>query len=156
MTRRERVWLVAFVVVVVLLAFAVRDAWGATSRASAFGPGLYGNRMACGGALDESTRAVAHRWLACGSRLRICYSRRCASARVRDRGPYVSGRTLDLSEAVVRDLGYSSARAWGVRVVVWRVTPTGAGRGRGRPAVTGYALRLRRDPVRPRLVGGRR
>lgn len=155
MTPRERIWLVSFVLVVLLLAFVVRDAWGATSRASSFGPGLYGNSLACGGTLSRGTRAVAHRSLACGTLLRICYARRCATSRVRDRGPYVGGRTLDLSEAVVRALGYSSASAWGVRVVVW--TPSkGARRGRGRPAVTGYAPQAWRDPVRPRPLGGRR
>lgn len=112
----------AFVLTAVILAlwlwtgFAV----GATGLASSYGPGLYGNRMACGGSLTWGTRAVAHRSLPCGTRIRVCYAWRCASARVRDRGPFVQGRTLDLSEAVVRALGYSDAWAWGVRVIVWR------------------------------------
>ena len=82
----------------------------ATSLASSYGPGLYGNVMACGGTLVPQTRAVAHRWLPCGTRLVICYDRTCTQARVRDRGPYVGGRTLDLSEAVVRALGYRSSQ----------------------------------------------
>ena len=92
-----------------------------TALASSYGPGLYGNRMACGGWLWPQTRAVAHRWLPCGTRLRVCYDRSCVHASVRDRGPYISGRTLDLSEALVRALGYRSSMSWGVRVVVWRI-----------------------------------
>ena len=112
--------LAAIVVAFAAMLLIVRTADSATGVASSYGPGLYGNSLACGGTLWPHTRAVAHRWLPCGTRLVICYDRRCTLARVRDRGPYVWGRTLDLSEAVVRALGYRSAMSWGVRVVVWR------------------------------------
>jgi rare lipoprotein A (peptidoglycan hydrolase) len=85
--------------------------------ASAYGPGLWGNTLACGGRLSPDTVGVAHRWLRCGTRIRVCYRRRCTRARVRDRGPYVGGRELDLTEAVVRRLGVRSATAWGVRFI---------------------------------------
>lgn len=88
--------------------------------ASAYGPGLYGNALACGGRLWPHTRAIAHRSLPCGTMLRLCYRRRCTRARVLDRGPFVDGRTLDLSEAVVRRLGVRSASAWGVRSIRYR------------------------------------
>jgi rare lipoprotein A (peptidoglycan hydrolase) len=117
---RDRVLTVAVATAILGLLIVAADANGHTGRASAYGPGLYGNPMACGGTLHPGTQAVAHRWLPCGTRLRVCYDRRCTDARVRDRGPYVGGRTLDLSEAVVRRLGYRSAMSWGVRVVVWR------------------------------------
>jgi rare lipoprotein A len=118
---RDRVLTMAIVVALVLAALIItRAASGDTSIASAYGPGLYGNRMACGGTLQQHTRAVAHRWLPCGTRVRICYAWRCIPGRIRDRGPFVRGRTLDLSEALVRALGYRDAWAWGVRVIVWR------------------------------------
>ena len=113
---------VASAVALAAMVLEVVDGKGATSAASSYGPGLYGNRMSCGGRLTPSTRAVAHRTLPCGTRVRICYALVCATARVRDRGPFVHGRTLDLSEAVVRSLGYRGAMTWGVRVVAWRVT----------------------------------
>jgi rare lipoprotein A (peptidoglycan hydrolase) len=119
---RDRVLFIALIAACLVALLIVRDATAATSRASSFGPGLYGNTMACGGTLWPSTRAVAHRRLPCGTRIRVCYATSCVNARVRDRGPYVRHRTLDLSEALVRELGYPTAVVWGVRVVVWRQT----------------------------------
>jgi rare lipoprotein A (peptidoglycan hydrolase) len=124
-SRGEAVFLAVLLLAVVVVSLIVRDATGATSTASAYGPGLYGNRLACGGTLTPATRAIAHRWLKCGTPVRVCYGRRCTTARVRDRGPFVAGRTLDLTEAVVRRLGYRSARSWGVRVVAWHTTKGG-------------------------------
>jgi rare lipoprotein A len=110
--------LVAATAFVVLTARCTADALArAGGYASAYGPGLYGNRLACGGRLTTRTVAVAHKTLRCGTRLRVCYRRRCVRARVRDRGPYVRGRTLDLTEGAVRRLGFRSARSWGVRFI---------------------------------------
>jgi rare lipoprotein A (peptidoglycan hydrolase) len=96
---------------------AERAERGRRTTASAYGPGLYGNHLACGGRLWPGTVGIAHRSLPCGTRLRICWRRRCARARVRDRGPYIDGRELDLTEALVRRLGVRSATAWGVRFI---------------------------------------
>lgn len=76
--------------------------------ASWYGPGLYGNTTACGQVLQPGTAGVAHKGMACGKRVRICLAaaRGCAgplvTTRVIDRGPYVGGRTFDLT-APVRD-----------------------------------------------------
>ncbi len=43
---------------------------------------------------------VAHKTLPCGTRLRVCYQRRCVRATVRDRGPYIAGRDYDLDRRV--------------------------------------------------------
>jgi rare lipoprotein A (peptidoglycan hydrolase) len=92
--------------------------------ASSFGPGLWHNQLACGGRLYRTTHAVAHRWLPCGTWLRVCYRRRCQDLLVRDRGPFVAGRSLDLTEAAVRRFGFRSAMSWGVRLVTyWRRYP---------------------------------
>ena len=64
------------------------------ARASAYGPGLYGNTMACGGTLNRGTVAVAHKSLPCGALVQICFDRTCTTIPVRDRGPYVGGRSL--------------------------------------------------------------
>lgn len=69
-----------------------RSAW-----ASWYGPGLWGNVLGCGdGRLHTWTRGVAHRTMACGTKLRICAGR-CSTARVIDRGPFVAGREFDLT-----------------------------------------------------------
>lgn len=74
--------------------------------ASWYGPGLVGNPLGCGGTLWQSTQGVAHKTMRCGQRLRICV-RRCAWARVVDRGPFVAGREFDLTQATARRVGFS-------------------------------------------------
>lgn len=93
-----------------------RPSW-TTASASAYGPGLYGNRTACGQRLTSHTIGVAHRTLRCGTRLTICHARRCVRVRVIDRGPYIGGRVLDITEPTTRRTWHASARTWGVRTV---------------------------------------
>lgn len=72
--------------------------------------------------LTRATLGVAHRTYPCGTRLTlVAASGRTVTVRVIDRGPFVRGRYLDLTERTVQRLGFSSARAWGVRTVGWRV-----------------------------------
>ena len=78
------------------------------THASYYGPGLYGNGMACGGTLTTSTRGVAHKTLPCGTRVTLRYGTRTVKVRVIDRGPYVAGREFDLTEATRNDLGFGS------------------------------------------------
>lgn len=73
-----------------------------------YGPGLYGNRTACGKVLRPGTRGVAHRNLPCGARIKFVYRGRRAVTRVIDRGPYSHGNDWDLTEAVARELGFLS------------------------------------------------
>ena len=75
-----------------------------SAEASWYGPGLYGNGVACGGTLKPSTMGVAHKTLPCGTKLTIRYHGRQVRAKVIDRGPYVAGRELDLTEAVKNKL----------------------------------------------------
>lgn len=75
-------------------------------HASYYGPGLYGNGVACGGTLTPSTRGVANKSLPCGTKVTLQYGSRTVVARVIDRGPYVAGRDWDLTEQTKRDLGF--------------------------------------------------
>lgn len=75
--------------------------------ASWYGPGLYGNRMACGGTLQYGTIGVAHKYLPCGTKLTIRNGKRTVRARVVDRGPYSGNREYDLTGATARKLGFS-------------------------------------------------
>lgn len=76
--------------------------------ASWYGPGLYGNRTACGQTLSPSTRGVAHKSLPCGTKLSIRYGSKEVDVRVIDRGPYVGDREFDLTQATKNDLGFGS------------------------------------------------
>ena len=84
-------------------------AWCATRRARSSppgwsarrppttGPGFYGNTTACGQTLTKKMVGVAHKKLPCGSRVVFAYKGRWARAKVIDRGPYIGGRTWDLT-----------------------------------------------------------
>jgi rare lipoprotein A len=67
--------------------------------ASYYGPGLYGNGVACGGTLEPGTLGVANKTLPCGTRVKLRYHGRQITVPVIDRGPYVAGREYDLTEA---------------------------------------------------------
>lgn len=100
-------------------AFAVHDVAARASRsvgrrltayrlagASYYGPGLYGDGVACGGTLTPSTMGVANRALPCGTPVKLRYRGRSVTVPVIDRGPYVAGREYDLTTAVKRRLGF--------------------------------------------------
>ncbi len=74
--------------------------------ASYYGPGLYGNGVACGGTLMPGTMGVANKTLPCGAKVKLRYHGRSVTVPVIDRGPYVAGRDFDLTEAVKEKLGF--------------------------------------------------
>ena len=76
------------------------------AHASYYGPGLYGNGVACGGTLLPGTMGVAHKTLPCGTKVKLRYRGRTVTVPVIDRGPYVPGRDYDLTEAVKQRLGF--------------------------------------------------
>ena len=76
------------------------------AHASYYGPGLYGNGVACGGTLLPGTMGVAHKTLPCGTKVKLRYRGRTVTVPVIDRGPYVPGRDYDLTEAVKERLGF--------------------------------------------------
>ena len=73
--------------------------------ASWYGPGFYGNRTACGQVYTPEIIGVAHKTLPCGTVLTLTYGSRTLTVAVIDRGPYVAGRTLDLSNATKLAIG---------------------------------------------------
>ncbi|MEP6952531.1 MAG: septal ring lytic transglycosylase RlpA family protein [Solirubrobacteraceae bacterium] len=79
-----------------------------------YGPGLYGNKLGCGGRLTPSTIGVANKSLPCGTRLTLRKGSHIVRARVVDRGPYVGGREFDLTSATRRRLHFSGVGTIGV------------------------------------------
>lgn len=75
--------------------------WRYDSNVSFYGPGFYGSRTACGLAYTTELLGVANRTLPCGTlvTIRNPANGRTITVPVIDRGPYVSGRTWDLSGA---------------------------------------------------------
>lgn len=75
-------------------------------HASWYGPGLWGNKTACGQTLRPTTMGVAHKTLPCGSTVKFVYQGRAVVTQVIDRGPYIHGRTWDFTKAVSDALGF--------------------------------------------------
>jgi rare lipoprotein A len=71
-----------------------------------YGPGLYGNKLSCGGRLTPGTLGVAHKTLPCGTRVTLRKGDRVLRVRVVDRGPYVGGREFDLTSATREKLRF--------------------------------------------------
>lgn len=73
-------------------------------------------RTASGERFDPNGMTAAHKTLPFGARLRVCL-RGCVVVRVSDRGPFIKGRSLDLSRAAARAIGLGGvARVSMVRV----------------------------------------
>ena len=85
-------------------------------HASWYGPGLYGNSTACGGALHAGRLGVAHKYLPCGTRVTFRYRGRTVTAPVIDRGPFAAGREWDLTAATKQRLGFGDVGVvWSTR-----------------------------------------
>ena len=80
--------------------------WHHDSDISWFGPGLYGNGTACGKTLTKTLVGVAHRTLPCGTLVTFRYKGVTLTVPVVDRGPFVAGRTWDLTHGACAMLGH--------------------------------------------------
>jgi rare lipoprotein A len=78
-----------------------------TSYASWYGPGLYGNRLGCGGTLTATRLGVAHKSLPCGAKVTLRHGGRVVRVPVIDRGPYSGAREFDLTAATARRLKFN-------------------------------------------------
>ncbi|MDE2183867.1 MAG: septal ring lytic transglycosylase RlpA family protein [Alphaproteobacteria bacterium] len=85
----------------------------------------YGERhadhaTASGAGFDPARMTAADRFLPLGTTVRVTNLRnqRSVTVRIRDRGPYVRGRLIDLSEAAARELGMKHKGVARVRVEV--------------------------------------
>jgi len=76
-------------------------------KASWYGPKFHGRITANGELFDQMALTAAHKKLKFGTLLRITNPKNDKSVvvRINDRGPYISGRQLDLSKAAALELG---------------------------------------------------
>jgi rare lipoprotein A len=102
-----RMLLVAGVFALSLAAFQ-DEARAETMLSSWYGPGLEGNVTASGEIFNPYyEHTAAHPHLPMGTELEVCYAS-CTVVRVNDRGPYVGGRDLDLSQAAAEEIGLTA------------------------------------------------
>ena len=107
-----RRWLLVVMVGGCILTFYPPSHWGPwrlheRGIASYYGKGFYFNKMADGDRFYPWTVAAAHRTLPLGTTVfvRNRENGRTAYLKIADRGPYVAGRILDLSERAASRLG---------------------------------------------------
>jgi rare lipoprotein A len=73
-----------------------------------YGPGLEGGVTASGEVFEPySEYTGAHPYLPMGTELEVCYET-CTVVRINDRGPYVGGRDLDLSQVAAEEIGLTT------------------------------------------------
>jgi rare lipoprotein A len=88
--------------------------------ASWYGPGFKGNRTASGEKFDPKALTAAHPTLPFGTLVEVSRrdKKKSVIVMVTDRGPYVAGRSIDLSRAAARRLHMSYLGAVPVRMQV--------------------------------------
>ena len=87
--------------------------------ASWYGEWFRGKPVACGGEpYDPDALTAAHRWLPCGTKLRLSHASREVVVTITDRGPFVEGRVLDLTPAAFAALADPDRGLIGVRATL--------------------------------------
>ena len=89
-----------------------------TVRASYYGRGFNGRRTASGSVFRQGELTAAHRSWRFGTKVRVTNLRngRDVVVTITDRGPYVRGRSLDLSVGAARAIGATGSGVVSVRL----------------------------------------
>ena len=89
-----------------------------TVRASYYGPGFTGRRTASGRVFRQGDFTAAHRSWRFGTKVRVTNLRngRDVVVTITDRGPYVRGRSLDLSVGAAQAIGATGSGVVSVRL----------------------------------------
>ena len=72
--------------------------YSGSGMASFYNNGFAGNNTASGEIYDPMSMTAAHRTLPFGTRIKVFFEDKFVVVRINDRGPYVEGRVLDLSQ----------------------------------------------------------
>ena len=86
--------------------------------ASYYGYELAGSPTASGEPFDPEGYTAAHKTLPLGTQMEVDYGGSSVTVTVNDRGPYIAGRDLDLSQAAAETIGLTAAGADAVQVDV--------------------------------------
>lgn len=91
-----------------------------TGKASYYGDKFHGRNTASGEVFDMNKYTAAHRTLMFGTLIKVTnlWNKKSVVVRVNDRGPFKSGRVLDLSKAAAKDLDMIAAGVVDVKVEV--------------------------------------
>ena len=105
----------------------VSSGQGRVTLASWYGPGFIGQRTASGEVYHRDDLTAASRSLPLGTRVQVTNldTARAVVVRINDRGPYVRGRGIDLSERAAKQIGLNHSGV--ARVSVARLDTTTSG-----------------------------
>jgi rare lipoprotein A (peptidoglycan hydrolase) len=80
--------------------------------ASWYGPGFQGQETASGETFDQHALTAAHRTLPLGTEAKVTNleTGQSVTVTINDRGPYVQGRQLDLSQAAAKQIGLTKKK----------------------------------------------
>lgn len=87
-------------------------------RASWYGGSRHGKKTADGQRMDRNAMTAAHRRLPLGTHVKVTNlnNGRSVELIINDRGPYVRGRVIDVSQRAAEELGFRSSGTARVRV----------------------------------------
>jgi rare lipoprotein A (peptidoglycan hydrolase) len=106
---RFRATVIDYAANLLFLVFGSKHAEAEKGLASWYGPGLNGLPTASGETFNADGHTAASQTLPLGTRLSVSYGGRSVPVTVNDRGPFVDGRDLDLSQGVAQALGLTQA-----------------------------------------------
>ncbi|WP_114782894.1 septal ring lytic transglycosylase RlpA family protein [Botryobacter ruber] len=91
-------------------------------KASYYSRKLQGRKMANGEPYRRNKMTAAHRTLPFGTKVKVTNlnTKKTVKVKITDRGPFVKGRIVDLSEAAAKKLDYTQAGIAPVKVKVVR------------------------------------
>lgn len=85
--------------------------------ASFYGSAHHGRKTASGERFNMHAMTAAHRSLSFETRVLVTYRGRSVIVRINDRGPFIRGRTIDLSQAAARAIGLPGVGAVSLHVL---------------------------------------
>lgn len=106
------------VVIIIVISLSINDWFGREGIASWYGKKFRRHKTASGRYYDPTKLTAAHRRLPLGTKLEVTNleNKRKVIVEINDRGPYVPGRIIDLSEAAARKLGMKKKGLAKVRI----------------------------------------
>jgi len=111
--RHGRFYVALFIIAIwfsiAMLAVVPAHAAEQCGRASWYGPGFHGRLTANGEVYNQWGPTAAHRTLPFGTIVTVRWGDRSVTVRISDRGPFIAGRIIDLSQGAATTLGMVEA-----------------------------------------------
>ena len=85
--------------------------------ASWYGPYYHGRTTANGETFNQYAATAAHKTLPFGTKVNVCY-KECEVVRINDRGPFITGRDIDISKGTAERIGMIGAGVAPVTITI--------------------------------------